>query len=67
MSSKYKLPKILIAIPTYDSKNYCLDAFMDNVKNFTYPKNLIEIYVADNSKTNENALYIRDRFEVKLC
>jgi len=65
MSEKYKLPKILIAIPTYDSKNYCLDAFMDNVRNFTYPKNLIEIYVADNSKTNENALYIRDRFGVK--
>ena len=65
MGKKYTLPKILIAIPTYDSKNYCLDEFMANVRKFSYPKNLIEIYVADNSKTNENALYIRDRFKVK--
>jgi len=62
---KYKLPKVLIAIPTYDAKNYCLDAFFDNVRNFSYPKNLIEIYVADNSKTNENALMIRDKYKVK--
>jgi len=60
-----RLPKILIAIPTYDSKNYCLSQFMDNVRNFTYPKSRIEIYVADNSKTNANALYIRDKFKVK--
>ena len=63
--SKYKLPKILIAVPTYDAKNYCLNQFMDNVRNFSYPKHLIEIYVADNSKTNANALYIRDKFKVK--
>ena len=61
----YKLPKVLIAIPTYDAKNYCLNQFMDNVKNFTYPKSLIEIYVADNSATNKNALMIRDKFKVK--
>ena len=60
-----RLPKVLIAIPTYDSKNYCLNQFMDNIMNFTYPKSRIEIYVADNSKTNSNALYIRDKFKVK--
>ena len=53
--SKYKLPKVLIAVPTYEAKNYCLSQFMDNVRNFTYPKKLIEIYVADNSKTNHNS------------
>uniref|UniRef100_UPI003F6961AC hypothetical protein n=1 Tax=Winogradskyella sp. TaxID=1883156 RepID=UPI003F6961AC len=62
---KYTLPKVLIAIPTYEAKNYCLDAFMQNIMNFTYPKSLIEIYVADNSATNENALYIRDKYGVK--
>jgi hypothetical protein len=63
--SKYKLPKILIAIPTYDAKNYCLDEFFANLKNFSYPKSNIEVFVADNSKTNKNALMIRDKFGVK--
>ena len=62
---KFVLPKILIGIPTYDAKNYCLDAFFENVFGFTYPKSNIEIFVADNSKTNKNALYIRDKFKVK--
>ena len=50
--NKYVLPKILIGIPTYEGKNYCLDAFMNNVNNFTYPKSNIEIFVADNSISN---------------
>ena len=60
------LPKVLIAIPTYDSKNYCLHQFMDNVMNFTYPKSKVEIYVADNSKTNANALLTEDDIGVDL-
>jgi hypothetical protein len=63
--NKYVLPKILIGIPTYEGKNYCLDAFMNNVNDFTYPKSNIEIYVADNSSSNENALMIRDKYKVK--
>ena len=63
--NKYVLPKILIGIPTYEGKNYCLDAFMNNVNNFTYPKSNIEIFVADNSISNENALMIRDKYKVK--
>jgi hypothetical protein len=63
--NKYVLPKILIGIPTYEGKNYCLDAFMNNVNDFTYPKSNIEIYVADNSISNENALMIRDKYKVK--
>jgi cellulose synthase/poly-beta-1,6-N-acetylglucosamine synthase-like glycosyltransferase len=62
---KYTLPKILIAVPTYDAKNYCLDAFFQNISNFTYPKSNIDIYVADNSATNKNALFIRDKYKVK--
>ena len=65
MAKKYVLPKIMIGIPTYDQKNYCLEYFMDNLNGFTYPKNLLEIYVADNSKTNKNALHIRDKYGVK--
>ena len=63
--NNYVLPKILIGIPTYDAKNYCLDAFMDNVRQFTFPKSNIEIFVADNSSTNKNALMIRDKYKVK--
>lgn len=63
--NKYVLPKILIGIPTYDAKNYCLDAFFKNISEFTYPKSNIEIFVADNSSTNKNALMIRDKFKVK--
>lgn len=63
--NKYVLPKILIGIPTYEGKNYCLDAFMNNINNFTYPKSNIEIFVADNSSSNENALMIRDKYKVK--
>ena len=65
MKKKFTLPKILIAVPTYDAKNYCLDAFMKNIAGFSYPKSNIEIFVADNSKTNKNALMIRDKYKVK--
>lgn len=65
IKSDFKLPKVLIAVPTYDAKNYCLDAFFQNIANFSYPKSNIEIYVADNSSTNKNALMIRDKYKVK--
>jgi len=61
----YKLPKILIGVPTYDAKNYCLDAFVHNLKNLDYPKNKIEIYFADNSKDNKNALMINKKYGIK--
>jgi cellulose synthase/poly-beta-1,6-N-acetylglucosamine synthase-like glycosyltransferase len=59
------LPKILIAIPTYDAKNYCLEAFIDNIRNFTYPKDRIDIFIADNSKDNKNALMINKKYGIK--
>ena len=37
-------PKILIGVPTYEGKNYCLSQFLDNIKNFSYPKDRIEIF-----------------------
>jgi GT2 family glycosyltransferase len=61
-----KLPKILIAIPTYEGKNYCLDAFLDNVKNFSYPKSRLDFYVADNSATNENARMLNKKYGLKV-
>lgn len=63
---KYGLPKVLIAIPTYEGKNYCLDAFLDNVRKFDYPKNKIDIYIADNSATNANARMINKKYGIKV-
>jgi len=63
---KKLVPKILIAIPTYEGKNYCLDEFLENIKKFDYPKNRIEIFIADNSKTNANAKYINKKYKIKV-
>ena len=54
-------PKILIGVPTYEGKNYCLSQFLDNIKNFSYPKDRIEIFFADNSKDNTNALMLNKK------
>ena len=62
--NKY-LPKIMIGIPTYEGKNYCLPQFLDNISKFTYPKDRIEIFIADNSKSNENALMINRKYGIK--
>ena len=59
------LPKILIASPTFEGKDYCLDEWMLNVANFAYPKNKIEIFLADNSSTNKYALYINRKYGIK--
>ena len=59
------LPKVLIAVPTYDGKNYCLDQFLDNIANFTYPKERLEIYFADNSMDNTNALMLNKKYGIK--
>ena len=46
------VPKIMIGIPTYEGKNYCLSQFLDNISKFTYPRDRIELFIADNSKDN---------------
>ena len=32
---KIKLPKVLIAIPTYEGKNYCLEPFLEKLSEKT--------------------------------
>lgn len=60
------LPKILVATPTYEGKNYCLKEFIDNVNKFSYPKSRFDFMIFDNSKTPENAKYINKTFDVKV-
>jgi glycosyltransferase involved in cell wall biosynthesis len=46
-------PKILVFTATYEGKDYCLDEFIKNIQNFTYPN--YEHIVIDNS--NDNGRY----------
>jgi hypothetical protein len=59
-------PKILIATPTYEGKNYCLAEFMDNVASFTYPRQFCKFVVFDNSATPANAEYISKKYKVDV-
>ena len=63
--NKKLVPKVLIGIPTYDGKNYCLEAFLDNISKFTYPKSRLGIYIADNSMDNKNAKMINKKYGIK--
>ena len=50
-------PKIFIATPHADRKNYCLEQYFDVLNNLTYSNT--KIMVADNSETNDNVLMFR--------
>lgn len=65
-TKKRGLPKILIAIPTYEGKNYCLTEFLDNLSKFSYPKSRLDYYIADNSATNKNARMINKKYGIKV-
>lgn len=45
-------PKVLVSFPTSDKKDYCVDDFIKQIKNFTYP--LYDIFVVDNSKDSKH-------------
>jgi hypothetical protein len=54
------LPKVLVACPTYKGKAYCLDAWAENVKSFTYLN--YDVLLVDNTNDDgEHAQEIRDR------
>ena len=58
------LPKVLVATPTYEGKNYCLPQFIQNVANFTYPKSRFDFMIFDNSATPDNAKMINKNYKV---
>jgi len=58
------LPKVLVATPTYEGKNYCLPQFIQNVANFTYPKSRFDFMIFDNSATPDNAKMISKKYGV---
>jgi GT2 family glycosyltransferase len=48
------MPKVLICAPQNENKNYVWDKWISNVRNFTYPKDRLEIFIADNSISEDN-------------
>ena len=55
----FKTPKILVAAPQADVKNYCFEEWLRNIRHLSYPQSQIEIFLADNSHTTENVDYIK--------
>ena len=53
------MPRVLICCPQHESKNYVWDKWISNVNNFTYPKDRLEVFIADNSKTNKNCEFLK--------
>jgi len=56
---KIYFPKVLIAAPQHDSKNYAFEKWFKRVQELTYPN--YEVYLADNSKTKENVVNLKFR------
>lgn len=52
-------PKILIAAPQHESKNYCFDEWSERVNNLTYPN--YEVFLADNSPSKLNIKRIESK------
>lgn len=48
---KLKLPKILVACPTHEVKDYAMQRWLDTIKGFTYPN--YDILLVDNSPNGE--------------
>ena len=57
-------PKILIAAPQHESKNYCWDVWAERVNSLTYPN--YDVFISDNSPTKDNLKIIKSKgFNVK--
>ena len=54
-----KLPRILIACPTNSVKDYCFLDWLMHVRQIDYPKDKLEIMMADNSKENRYEKYLK--------
>lgn len=55
----YSKPKILVAAPQASVKNYCFLDWYLNIKRLSYPDALIDVFLADNSDTKDNAEFIK--------
>lgn len=60
---KLKKFKVLVGIPTYEGKNYCLEELINSIHSFTYKH--FDIMFADNSETEDNAKMLRQKYGVR--
>ena len=51
------LPKILIAAPQHESKNYCWEEWSERIKSLTYSN--YDVFIADNSPSKLNLKKIK--------
>lgn len=56
-----EFPKVLICSPQHESKMYAFNHWLNNVSNFTYPKDRFDVLLADNSLTDNNVNYIKSK------
>lgn len=56
---KLKKFKVLLGTPTAESKNYCLEDWLERAQNLTYRN--YDMFIVDNSKTEKNAKMFRGR------
>lgn len=61
-----RLPKILIAAPQNSIKDYAMKAWIENVRNFEYPKDRIGIFLADNSDTPDYAKELNEKYNIDI-
>ena len=53
------IPRILIAAPTSEKKNYCFLKWLSCVRQIDYPKDRMEVMLVDNSSTYEYVEHLR--------
>lgn len=59
-----KQPKVLVACPTYKGKDYCIEEWMELIKNLAYHN--YDIFIVDNTNDDgEHAKWIADKFGVE--
>ena len=54
-----KPPLVLICAPHSDVKNYCINDWLRQVQNLSYPKDRYQIFVSDNSRKDTNTKWLR--------
>lgn len=64
--NKIFFPKIVIGVPTADSKAYCKELFFQNLSNFSYPNRKIVVVSNDCENPFKEASFLSDVFNVPL-
>lgn len=62
-NEKLKLPKILVACPNHQIKEYSFQRWIDNVKSLTYPN--YDIFVSDNSPNDDFMNRYKDQIPIE--